>query len=43
MSVIKKRYTKSEKMSIVLESQEEGVVIEDLARRYTVHENTIRR
>jgi len=43
MSVIKKRYTKSEKMAIVLESQEDGVVIEDLAHRYAVHENTIRR
>lgn len=43
MSVIKKRYTKSEKMAIVLESQEEGMVIEDLAHRYAVHENTIRR
>jgi len=30
-------------MAIVLESQEEGMFIEDLAHRYTVHENTIRR
>jgi len=43
MSVIKKRYTKSEKMAIVLESQEQSVVIEDLAHRYAVHANTIRR
>ena len=43
MSIIRKRYTKSEKMAIVLESQEAGVRIEELATRYVVHENTIRR
>jgi len=43
MSVIKKRYTKSEKIGIVLDSQKEGAVIEDLAHCYAVHENTMRR
>ena len=43
MSVIKMRYTKSQKMAIVLESQEDGAVIEDLADRYAIHPNTLRR
>jgi len=43
MSVIKMRYTKSQKMTIVLESQEDGTVIEDLADRYAIHPNTLRR
>jgi len=43
MSIIKRRYTKSEKMAIVLESQEEGMVIEELAERYAIHGNTLRR
>ena len=43
MAIIKRRYTKTEKMSIVLESQEDGVELRDLAERYAIHENTIRR
>lgn len=43
MAIIKRRYTKTEKMSIVLESQEDGVEIRDLAERYGIHGNTIRR
>ena len=43
MAIIRRRYTKTEKMSIVLESQEDGVEIRDLAERYAIHENTIRR
>jgi transposase len=43
MSKIRRRYTKAEKLSIVKESQEEEVHIADLAIRYSLHENTIRR
>jgi len=43
MSVIKMRYTKSQKMAIVLESQEDSAIIEDLADRYAIHPNTLRR
>jgi len=43
MSIIKKRFTKSEKMAIVLESQESGVDLSYLADRYALHKNTIRR
>lgn len=43
MSIIKRRYSKSEKMAIVLESQVAGEVIEELAERYAIHANIIRR
>ena len=43
MSIIRKRYTKSEKLEIVNESLEEQVELSDLAARYFIHANTISR
>lgn len=41
MSVIRKRYTKTEKLEIVKESLEESTHLKDLAGRYNLHPNTI--
>lgn len=41
MPIIKKRYTKAEKLEIVKESMEADVQLIDLAKRYSVHVNTI--
>lgn len=43
MSKLKMRYTKEEKLSIVNESLDQGVNLQELASRYDLHENTIRR
>lgn len=43
MSIIRKRYSKAEKLSIVNESMEEGVHLSDLSKRYSIHMNTISR
>jgi len=43
MSIIRKRYTKAEKLAIVNESLEEGVQLSDLSDRYSIHINTISR
>ena len=41
MSIIRKRYTKAEKLEIVNESLDVGVHLKDLAQRYCLHQNTI--
>lgn len=41
--MIRKRYSKSEKLSIVNESLEDGVELSDLSKRYSIHINTIGR
>jgi len=43
MAKIRKRYTKAEKLEIVNESLDEHIDLLDLAKRYSVHSNTIRR
>ena len=43
MSMIRKRYTKAEKLAIVNESLENGVHLSDLSERYSIHINTISR
>jgi transposase-like protein len=43
MSMIRKRYTKAEKLAIVKESLEEAVQLSDLSERYSTHMNTISR
>ena len=43
MSKLRTRYTKEEKLSIVNESLEQDVNVKDIASRYNLHENTIRR
>jgi len=43
MSKLKMRYTKEEKLQIVKESMEDGVRVEDLAKSYSIHPNTLRR
>lgn len=43
MSIIRKRYTKEEKLEIVNESLEEHIDLHDLSLRYGVHPNTIGR
>ena len=43
MSLIRKRYTREEKLEIVNQSLEEQIEISELANRYSIHENTIRR
>jgi len=43
MSKLKMRYNKEQKLSIVNESLEDGVNLQELADRYDLHENTIRR
>jgi transposase len=43
MSIIRKRYTKLEKLEIVTESLEDHIEIAELANRYSLHANTIRR
>ena len=43
MAVIRKRYTKQEKLEIVSESLEDGVQLIDLSERYSLHVNTISR
>ncbi len=39
--MIRKRYSKKEKLEIVNESMEDGVHLIDLAERYSLHVNTI--
>jgi transposase len=41
MSVIRKKFSKEEKLQIVLHSQEEGVDVDALAAQYKVHANSI--
>ena len=41
--MIRKRYTKSEKLAIVNESLEAGIQLSDLSERYSIHMNTISR
>lgn len=43
MSIIRRRYTKEEKLQIVKESQEEGILLADLAKRYNIHFATLSR
>ena len=43
MSIIKKRYTKAEKLEIVKESLEDHIELTDLAARYSIHANTVSR
>lgn len=39
--LLRKRYTKAEKLSIVNESLEPGISLIDLGKRYSLHPNTI--
>lgn len=41
MSLIRKKFTKEEKLEIVKESLEEGVVLEVLAAQYKIHPNSL--
>lgn len=43
MSIIRKRYTKAEKLKIVHESLEAGVQVQELGARYGIHPATISR
>ena len=43
MSIIRKRYSKAEKLAIVKESIEDGVQLSALSERYSIHVNTISR
>ena len=43
MAQLKIRYTKEQKLAIVNESMDDGVKLSDLAERYGLHVNTIRR
>jgi transposase len=43
MSIIRKRYTKAEKLAIVNESLEDGLELSELSERYSIHINTISR
>lgn len=41
MSIIRKRYTRAEKLSIVNESLEDNIDLKTLGSRYNLHPNTI--
>jgi len=43
MGIIRKRYTKEEKLEIVKESMEEYASLQSIGERYSVHPNTISR
>lgn len=43
MAQLRMRYTKEQKLAIVNESLDDGVQLSELAERYDLHENTIRR
>lgn len=43
MSIIRRRFTKEEKLQIVRESIEDGVDLRTLSDRYKIHVNTISR
>jgi transposase len=41
MSIIRRKFTKEQKLEIVKQSLEDGVTIEDLAHQYKIHPNSI--
>jgi len=41
MSIIRRKFTKEQKLEIVKQSMEEGVSIEALAQEYKIHPNSI--
>ena len=43
MSIIRRRFSKTEKLQIVNESLEEGMELLTLSERYRIHKNTISR
>ena len=41
MSIIRRKFTKEQKLEIVKQAMEEGVSVEDLAHQYKIHPNSI--